>query len=402
MRKINLRDFQVATSLTARDINRRIILNVIRLRQPLSRADVARLTGLQRSTVSLIADQLIDEGWIVEGAYGRLPRGRRPIYLQLNTDKARIIGINVRPTQTTIAVADLNGEFLGQEQFPTDADPKEFIKVLTQRVKAVIKRYPNATFEGIGVSLPGRVNTDTHKLTVAPNIGWRDVDLKTPLEKATKLPVEVENAANACALAENYFGKHAEEVDNLIAVTVAEGIGTGIITNGMLMRGTAGMAGEFGHVALDPDGPPCKCGNRGCWETLASNTAAIRDYTQALAGGTNGRRRRPRVTFEDILRLAAEGDKTAGKVLDNMARHLGEGLAMLITGFAPSLVVVVGEVTRAWERVGPIIQKVVDERCRNLGYTETRIVPGDESAQPRLQGTIALVLEKYFGAPEVA
>jgi len=402
MRKINLRDFQVATSLTARDINRRIILNVIRLRQPLSRADVARLTGLQRSTVSLIADQLIEEGWIVEGAYGRLPRGRRPIYLQLNTDKARIIGINVRPTQTTIAVADLNGEFLGQEQFPTDPDPKEFIKILTQRVKAVIKRYPNATFEGIGVSLPGRVNTDTHKLTVAPNIGWRDVDLKTTLEKATKLPVEVENAANACALAENYFGKHAEEVDNLIAVTVAEGIGTGIITNGMLMRGTAGMAGEFGHVALDPNGPPCKCGNKGCWETLASNTAAIRDYIQAVTGGTNGRRRRPKVTFEDILRLAAEGDKTAGKVLDNMAKHLGEGLAMLITGFAPSLVVVVGEVTRAWDRVGPIIQKVVDERCRNLGYTETRIIPGDEAAQPRLQGTIALVLEKYFGAPEVA
>ncbi len=406
MRKINLRDFQVATSLTARDINRRIILNVIRLKQPLSRADVARLTGLQRSTVSLIADQLIEEGWIVEGAFGRLPRGRRPIFLQLNTDHARILGVNVRPSQTTLAVADLNGLFLAQETIATDEDPKEFVRNLAAQVKALIKRHPGVTFEGIGVSLPGRVNTETDRLVTAPNLGWRDIDFKTPLEKATRLPVEVENAANACALAETYFGQHAQEIDNLIAVTVSEGIGTGIIANGQLVRGMAGMAGEFGHVSLDPQGPPCKCGGRGCWEALASNAAAVRDYTKAVGSGGNGSKGHKgsgaTVSFDDVLRLAETGDKRAGDVLDEMARQLGAGLAMLATGFAPDLIAVVGEVTRAWDRVGPIIAKTVQERTHCMLGIETRIAPVDETNQPRLRGTVALVLEKHFGAPRVA
>lgn len=397
MRKINLKNFHVATSLTARDINRRIILNVIRTRQPLSRADVARLTGLQRSTVSLIADQLIDEGWIVEGEFGRLPRGRRPIYLQMNTEKAAILGINIRPTATVIALADLNGTFLDQESIETHPDSKIFLKNLSQALKGFMKRHEDKTYEGVGVSLPGRVNRETNRLAVAPNLGWHDVDVKTPIERATKLPVEIENAANACALAENYFGEHGSEIDNLVVVTVSEGIGTGIIVNGALVRGSSGMAGEFGHVVIDPNGAQCRCGKRGCWEVLASNTAALRHYASA-----DGKRKvpAPRISFEELLQLAELGDSRAVEAIETTAGNLGRGLAMLVTGFEPNMIAVVGEITRAWTRVHPAILAAVREW--GTGLAETRIVPVNDALQPRLRGTIALVLEKHLGAPSVA
>lgn len=402
MRKIDLTSFQVATSETARDINRRIVLDLIRTRQPISRADLARDSGLQRSTISLITEQLIEEQWITEGAIGHAPRGRKPRFLHLNVERAGIIGINVRPTMTTIALADLNGRFAAQESIPTAATPETFVGELSKYVGDFVKSHPRVFYEGIGVSLPGRVDYVSQRLVFAPNLGWRDVDLKTPLERATGLPVVIENAANACVLSEMWFGRQMEGIHDLISLTVSEGIGTGIIVNRQLMRGPTGMAGEFGHVSINEEGPLCRCGNRGCWESYASNTAAINYYVQAT-GGTrknNSKQSIPMPTFDDLLRLAAQGDSKAAEALDRMARYLGVGMAMLVTGFAPSMVIVVGEVTRAWERVGPIVRRVVEER--SPVPSATRIIPADEAAQPRLRGTIALILQKHFGAPLVA
>jgi predicted NBD/HSP70 family sugar kinase len=274
------------------------------------------------------------------------------------------------------------------------------IAILAGRVRRLMEAHPEATFEAIGVSLPGRVDRFTQKLVFAPNLGWRDVDFKTPLEQATGLPVLVENAANACALSEVWSGPFAG-VQDLIAVTVTEGIGTGIIANGHLVRGPTGAAGEFGHVCLDPDGPPCRCGSKGCWEAYASNAAAIQAYNQGMqADPESPIRRRKRQAFasvrdfRDLLSLADRGDVAAGEVLDRMGRYLGLGLTMLVKGLAPSVVTIVGEVTRAWNRVGPIVKKVV-ERCAG-NHAATRIVPTDDHLQPRLRGTVALVLQKHF------
>ncbi|MGH2604574.1 MAG: ROK family protein, partial [Dehalococcoidia bacterium] len=276
------------------------------------------------------------------------------------------------------------------------------LALLTKRLRALIKGQNQVFYEGVGVSVPGRVDDATGRLVFAPNLGWRDVDLKTPLERATGLPVELENAANACALAEAWFGEHREGVRDLVAVTVSEGIGTGIIANGQLLRGPTGLAGEFGHISINEDGPACSCGNRGCWERYASNSVAVASYVQASDGHRNGRRasrQGPDPTFEDILRRAEQGDAKAGEALDRMARYLGLGFAMLATAFAPRLIVVVGEVTHAWDRVSPIITRVLAERC---AIAAPRIVPAGDGGQGRLRGTIALVLQKHFGAPMVA
>jgi predicted NBD/HSP70 family sugar kinase len=403
MRKIDLTNFQVATSETARDINRRIVLNLIRTHQPISRADLARHSGLQRSTVSVITEQLIEEQWVIEGANGHAPRGRRPRFLHLNKERVGIIGINIRPARTTVALANLDAHFVAQESMPTAQDPHQFIAHLGSRIRSMIATRPEITYEGIGVSLPGRVDLASQRLVFAPNLGWGEVDLKTPLEEATGLPVELENAANACALAEVWFGRRAEDVHNLVALTVSEGVGSGLILNHQLVCGSTGMSGEFGHITVVEDGLACRCGNRGCLEVYASNSAAVRYYTQSSAArysraGTRTTEQTP--TFDDVLRLAEQNDPKALEAIDQVAHYLGIGIAVIVTGLAPDVIVVVGEITRFWDRVGPVINDIV--KNRSFTHAPTRILPTDPATQPRLRGTIALVLQKYFGAPAVA
>jgi len=393
-RKIDLDNFQVASVRTARDINRRIVLNLIRKHQPISRADLSRHSRLQRSTVSVITQQLIAERWVKMGASGNLPRGRKPKFLHINGERAGIIGVDIRPEKTTLMLANLEVRSLAQDSFATGSNPEDFVFELAGRIRALMEAHLQLSFEGIGVALPGRIDLSSNRLIFAPNLAWKSVDLKAALEAATGLEVELENAANACALAEIYGGAHSENVHNLIAVTISEGIGVGMILNGQLIRGTSGLAGEFGHVTIQENGPLCRCGNRGCWEACASNSAAVRYFIESEPA-KNAHRSRP--TFDSIIKLAQQGNPQAIEALERMARHLGAGVAMTVAGMAPDVVVIVGEVTRAWPMVGPIIDEVIARRL-TMG-TRTRIVATDPDTQPRLRGTIALVLQKHFGMP---
>jgi predicted NBD/HSP70 family sugar kinase len=297
----------------------------------------------------------------------------------------------------------MDSQFLAQESMPTAKDPAEFIARLSRRIKDLMRAHPRSSYEGIGVSLPGRIDAASERLIFSPTLGWSELNLKAELEQATGLPVNLENAANACALAELWSGQHTEGVRNLVAVTVSEDIGVGLVMNGQLVRGSTGVAGEFGHVAQMPGGPRCRCGNSGCWEVLASNSAAVRYYAEAATvrkGEVGSKSDMATVPFADILRLVERGDPRACKALNQMAHHLGAGIAMLVTGLAPDLLVVVGEVTRAWDKVGPIVADAV--KHRSFTHAGTRILSTDPEAQPRLRGTIALVLQKHFGAPVIA
>jgi predicted NBD/HSP70 family sugar kinase len=403
MRKIDLNDFQVATTETVRDINSRIMLNLVRKHQPVSRADLMRFSGLQRSTVSAIAERLIADRWLREGAMGSLPRGRKPTFLHLNADRCAVIGVDVQPATTTLAVASMDARLLAQESVPTPKDPEDFILRSCRRIKDLLHAHPKNSYEGVGISLPGRIDAATERLIFAPTLGWSDMDLKTPIEKAIGLPVKLENAANACALAELWSGQHTEGAGNVVAVTVSDDIGVGMIMNGQLVRGSTGLAGEFGHVVQMPNGPLCRCGNSGCWEALASNSAAVRYYAEATSvpkGEIGSKSDMVTVPFTDILRLVEQGDAKACRALNRMAHHLGTGLAMLATGLAPDVLVVVGEVTRAWAKVEPVVTAAV--RRRLSARSSIRILAGNSELQPRLRGIIALVLQKHFVAPSIA
>lgn len=387
---IDLKRIQSASNEVVRGINRRIVLNLVRTRQPISRADLARLSGMQRSTISLIVEDLVQEEWVLEGPTGRLPRGRRPTFLRLNEERA-IIGVDIRPTHTTIALSDVNGNFTSQEMFATPAKPDESIAEMIQRIQR-IKEAASATggrkVEGIGISVPGRFDPGSDRLVFAPNLKWRDVDLRGPIAKATNLEVEIENAANACVLAAIWFDG-MESFRNLVVLTVSEGIGAGILMNGQLASGLSGMAGEFGHVPLDPAGPPCNCGSRGCWEVFGSNRAAVRYYLESSD-------KQSALSFTDLLSLADQGDTRAAKALEKMASYLGKGMRMIVAGLAPERILIVGDLTRSWSRFGPTIEAEVRGQVLP-GGSIPQLIPVHEGGRARLRGTVASVLQKHFG-----
>jgi predicted NBD/HSP70 family sugar kinase len=390
MRATSNNRVQVASSEGVRDINRRAVLNLIRTKQPISRADLARISGLQRSTISLIVEDLIAGHWVLEGPTGRLPRGRRPTFLRLNDDRV-IIGVDIRPLQITVALADVNGKFTSQEVMPTVANPKTAIDGVIARIQRLLRSCGEKKVEGIGISLPGRVEPGSGRLIFAPNLKWTDFDIADAVHKATGFDVEMENAANACVLAAVWFD-HIES-RNLVVVTVSEGIGTGVLVNGRLARGFSGMAGEFGHVPLDPDGPLCSCGSRGCWEVFASNRAALRYYFESSS--------QTGMNFQDLLSLADQGDHRAAKALEKMAHFLGRGMRMIVAGLDPEQIVIIGDLTRSWHRFGPVIQAEVQAQGLSGGVAP-RLIPVHEDGMARLRGTVALVLQKHFGiTPEV-
>jgi len=259
---------------------------------------------------------------------------------------------------------------------------------LTIRLRHLLQSHSGFMLEGVGISLPGRFDFKSQRLVFAPNLKWPEFDLKTPIERATGLEVELENAANACVLAEMWFGQ-AQGIRDLVVITVSEGIGTGVFVNGHLARGLNGMAGEFGHVPLEPDGPLCGSGRRGCWEVLASNRAAARYYLESAshAGGPS---------FQDLLVLAEQGDTLASKALDKMAHYLGRGMRMIVAGLAPEVIVVVGELTQSWHRFGPLIEAEVAAQV--LAGRPPRVVPAQDGAVARIRGTVALVFQRHFGA----
>jgi predicted NBD/HSP70 family sugar kinase len=387
MRLFDTKRSQGASSEVVRDINRRFVLNLVRTRQPISRADLARVSGLQRSTISLIVEQLIAENWVLEGPTGRLPRGRRPTFLRLNDERV-IIGVDVRPGQTTVALADANGKFTWREVLETSDEPPATLAAIIECIQRILDSCRGKKVEGIGISLPGRFDLSRDRLVFAPNLHWHNADIRKPIAEATGLEVELENAANACVLAAVWFG-HMEACRNLVVLTVSEGLGTGVLANGELVRGLNGMAGEFGHVPLDPEGPVCGCGSRGCWEVFASNRAALRYYCES---GSHS----PGLTFSGLLSRADQGDARAAQALERMAHSLGRGMRMIVAGLAPERIVLVGDLTRSWQRFGPIIEAEVLDQVLP-GACPPQLIPAYEDGMARLRGTVALVLQKHFG-----
>lgn len=393
-RRIELASAQQASSQVVRDINRDIVLEIIRTRQPISRADLARQSGLQPSTVSAIAEQLLREGWISEGAAARTPRGRRPTLLSLDATMA-ILAADIRPTHASIAVIDLNGRVLARETLPLLRNAARAVHNLVVAMQRLMAQLPEMNFEGIGLSLPGRVDPATQQLLHAPNLPWHAFDIRAAIEQAVALPVEMDNAANACLLSELWFGR-MNGVRNAVLVTISEGIGAAILANGQLYTGQAGLAGEFGHLPLDPAGPLCGCGRRGCWEVFASSRAAVDWYVAQQAEQSvaqTGTSQPPNIL--ELLNMAEDGDPTALAALERQAGMLGRGLRLIATTLAPQSILLTGGLTASWERYRPIVEAELAEGL--LAGPPPRLTVTSDVELARLRGAAALVLQRHSG-----
>lgn len=380
---MDLSDVQLASSETARRINRDIVLELIRTNHPISRADLARRSGLQRSTVSQIVEQLIRENWVREGSVASAPRGRRPTLLGLNEDLVAI-AVDIHPGRATVAVVDLNGRLLSRSKVALTGDAASSARLLIDSMEQIRSAHSRNSVEGIGISLPGRVDPETQRMIFAPNLHWSEYDLKAAIEGQMKMPVKMENAATACLIAELTFSR-MDGVRDAVLVTVSEGIGTGVFANGQLISGHHGMAGEFGHVVVDPSGPKCGCGQKGCWELFASCRAALRYYRELQPRGKAA-------DFHELLSLAESGDTAAAQALTRQAENIGRGLRMIIAGLAPSAILIAGDITTAWHRFGPVISR--EAASRMLAGTPPLIRPTQESEIARLRGAAALVFQR--------
>ncbi|MGH9960267.1 MAG: ROK family protein [Pyrinomonadaceae bacterium] len=282
---------------------------------------------------------------------------------------------------------------LEQEEFATDRDLEKTIHQIVDRVRQLIGKN-RSTIEGIGVSLPGLVNSQTGKFYI-PHFKWGDLSISYELMARTGLPVTVDNDANAVALAELWFGRpEIREVRDFIVVLVEEGIGTGIVFDGQVYRGEGGAAGEFGHMTIGRGAPVASAsGSRGCWEAFSSERAALARYAK-LSRSSNGRRIN---NFGRLVDFALIGDRAARAALKETAHYLGVGIANLIQGLAPEVVIVGGPIVRAWSLIDADVKGSVDgDLCR--GLPSTRVIASTLGAQPTLMGSLSLVLSKKFSS----
>jgi len=305
--------------------------------------------------------------------------------LAMNDDLLLLVA-DVRPTKAILAVVDLNGRFLDRTMVSIIADPKQGVDLIAEGMRHLQTHFPGKTWEGAGISLPGRINKRTQKLAWAPNLPWVGFDIRGTLQKALKIQVELENAANACLLSEVWFG-HLEGIQNAVLITIAEGVGAAAIVNGQLMEGAEGLAGELGHVPVCDSGPRCACGQVGCWEMFASCRAALRYFHEEMKG-------KDAATIQELLNLEANGDSAARVALNWQAEWIGRGMRVVTAGFNPELILFVGDITLRWDAVGPIINAELTKRL--VGGAQPRIAVISDGEAARLRGAAAVLLQRHI------
>lgn len=386
---------QIARPNTIRDINRQIVLNYVRDRAPISRAEIARQTALQRSTVSAIVDDLQTAGLIEEIGTGDSTGGRKPTLLRLRTGLPVAIGVDVTPQTTTIALADLAGSVIESESFPTSANVAFMSEQIIEKVAVFGAKYPDAALE-VGISVPGIADQTIGKVLYIPYFNWRDWNIAAQITKRTGYPAAIENDANAIALAELWFGhEQIRKTRNFITVLVAEGIGTGVIFDGQIYRGEKGAAGEFGHMIVGVEGPvPCSCGGRDCWEAHASEKAIVSRYQQLLRESNVTQQT---VDIKNLVALAKNGEEQAVTALRESAKYLGIGISNLIVGLSPQAVIVSGIIADAWDVISGELQSIADRSVR-ADLPKTKIIASSLGETPTLIGALSLVLARKFAS----
>ncbi|HEY0995461.1 MAG TPA: ROK family protein, partial [Gemmatimonadaceae bacterium] len=343
-------------------------------------------------------------------------RGRRPTMLTLATTGRYVIAADVRPGETRLALADATGHLVARAMIPTPGTPEKFGERLAEGMSALVAQHTGGASVaracvGAGIVLPGMIDRTTGRLLYAPVLGWRDVDLRTGVAKRLGVKTYIESAPIACALAQLWLApEETRGITGFAYVHVSDGLGVGLVINGEAVRGDMHSAGEFGHVSLDPNGPVCVCGRRGCWEALANNAATVARYRTAVhgdAGSGDARRKRaaasppPAIGIHEIVRRARLGDTAAVAALTGTAQQLGRGIAMVIAAFNPGRIYLGGEISAAWNLLEGPVRAVVQAAAITDAAGATPIVPARHPGENRLQGAVALVNAPTFAALDV-
>ena len=368
-----------------RELNRLRVLEVVRERGLVSRADIARQTGLSRSTVSSLVGELQREGIVVEReAAAPAQAGRPAVLLALDPGAGAVVGVHFDHGALRVAVADLGHTILAaaDRELDVDHDACEGLDTVVELVDEVLAEagIERDRILGAGVGIAGPVDAASGTVggaTILP--GWVGIDVAGELERRLQMPVHLDNDANLGALAESVLGagRDAQEMTYLM---LSSGIGAGLILGGRLYRGAGGTAGEIGHVLVDEQGPMCRCGNRGCLETFAG------------AGALLDLLRRPGLTAQGMVEAAVAGDPGCQRVLADAGRVVGRAVAALCNQFNPELVVVGGRLAAAGDILLDPLREAVRRYAIPAAAEDMRIVPGALADRAELLGALVLVV----------
>ncbi len=377
-----------------RQANERLVLNAIRQNPSISRADIARVTGLSPSSVTFILKRLVREKLISEEqTVGHAQVGRRPTALYVRPEARMAIGADICRSGARIALADLNGKIVRNKSVPWHSNPEAYFERVRSTICSLVERLAPEQVLGVGVGLPGFIERGAGRV-VAENLGWFDLPAGAMLRRGLPFPFHYENSAKLSALAEMWFSEQAgKPLRDFVYVAASGGVGTGVITNGQVLQGSFSAASEFGHIALYADGRPCACGGAGCWEQYAADFALARLYSEL--GGTNGAEGAD-ITASGVVARAREGQELACRALEETARYAALGFANLVWALNPEAIVVGDWMAEAWDLIEKNVWETIRRRVPAYYLSGVRIFPSQHAADSPLLGAVALVLTRYF------
>ncbi|MGI6125876.1 MAG: ROK family protein [Planifilum sp.] len=380
-------------------INQSIVLEMIRNHCPISRAQIAELTGLTKGTVSTIVNDLMKDHLVYEIGPGRSSGGRRPVMLMFNKVAGYAVGVDLGVNYLLTVLTDLQGNIVHEQITPyQDLTYEEILSLLKKDLRTVIDQAPSSTYGiiGIGIGIPGIVGNDG-TILFAPNLGWKDVDLKGVIHNEFQVPVWIDNEANTGALGEKLYGA-GQEASNLVYVSVGIGIGTGIVLNGELYKGISGFSGEIGHTTIEVNGKKCRCGNKGCWELYASEHALMQQakFLSIFRGGDDRE-----INLETLIRLADEGHTEVINLFNQVGEYLGVGTMNLILSFNPELVIIGNRLSKAQPWIVNPIKKVLNNRLMPYHREKLRVEFSSLGVYSSALGASSLAISNFFSHSKV-
>ncbi|WP_245628162.1 ROK family transcriptional regulator [Shouchella shacheensis] len=377
-----------------KDFNKSTVFRLIKTHHPISRAEIAKKSGLNKATVSTLVSQLIDAQFVYEIGTGHSSGGRKPVLLYYNQAASYAVSIDIGVNSLIGVLTDLSGKILFQES--TQLTSRAFKNVLTETeslIHTLIKKAPASPYGicGIAIGVPGIIESDG-KILLAPNLGWEDVDLKTPLEQTFQIPVVVENEANAGAYGEKLYGA-GKAFSNLAYVSISVGIGTGQIINEQIFKGGKGYAGEFGHMSIDLNGKRCRCGNKGCWELYCSENILLETAASKLGMKA--------IRFEEILAKANAQNPQVLNVLASVGHSLGVGLISIMHTMNPEAIIIGNRFSLLKDFLLNPILDVLTKQLPSYQQNATSILFSELGQTSSVLGGASFVIEQFLNSHRI-
>jgi len=391
-----------------KELNRALVVNTILNFGPISRTKISDITDLGLSTVSNIVANLIKKDLIYETGEEESSGGRRPILLEFNCNDRFVLGIKIGLDGIVIGLINMKSQVLDKvfTSSPVNQGEATIFEILIKAIQDLISENKINTDKvvGCGIGVSGFVNQKEGVLVYSKILSWEKIRFKEFLEQKFNFPVFVDKDVNTLTLAEKRFGV-GKKINNFVCITIGKGIGAGIVINGDIYHGSYGGAGDFGHIVIDKNGPPCYCGKRGCLEAFSSDQFIIDKTKEAVLGGetvllkdfSREEDRFDSISLEMILKAAQKGDAIAKNIFQEAGRNLGIGVVNLISLFDPELIVVGGEGAKAGELIFQPMREVV---INNFPLKKAiKIIPLQPGEDGWLIGAAELVLSEVFKNP---